>query len=53
MVFVRRRLTGSVIIYSIPDNQFFKTEFHHRFVVSSAGSRVGAAVIPALYVRRW
>src|SRR6218665_3596998 len=39
MVFVRLPLTGSVLIYSIADNQFFTTEFHHRFVVSSAGSR--------------
>src|SRR6218665_2451864 len=36
-VFVRLRLTGSVLIYSIADNRFSTTEFHHRFVVSSAG----------------
>src|SRR6218665_3409530 len=26
---------GSVLIYSIADNQFFTTEFHHRFVQGS------------------
>src|SRR6218665_2394175 len=41
MVFVRLPSTGSVPIYSIADNRFFTTEFHHRFVVSSAGSRRG------------
>src|SRR6218665_1856209 len=38
-VFVRLRLTGSVPTYSTADNQCSTTEFHHRFVVSSAGSR--------------
>src|SRR6218665_804903 len=37
-VFVRLRLTGSVLIYSIAVNMCSPTEFHHRFVVSSAGS---------------
>ena len=51
MVFFRLRLIGSVLIYSIADNHCFTTEFYHRFVVSSAGSRrvrctVGAAAIP-------
>src|SRR6218665_2551369 len=41
MVFVRLRLTGSVLTctYSIADNRCSTTEFHHRFVVSSTGSR--------------
>src|SRR6218665_270987 len=38
-VFVRLRLTGSVPIYSIAANMRSTSEFHHRFVVSSAGSR--------------
>src|SRR6218665_2857352 len=42
IVFVRLRLTGSVAsvpTYSTADNRCSTTEFHHRFVVSSAGSR--------------
>ena len=39
MVFFRLRLTGSVPIYSIAVNMCSMTELHHRFVVSSAGSR--------------
>src|SRR6218665_1769862 len=39
MVFVRLHSTGSVPIYSIADNRYSTTEFHHRFVVSPAGSR--------------
>src|SRR6218665_812977 len=39
MVFVRLRLTGSVLTYLIADNRCSTTEFHRRFVASSAGSR--------------
>src|SRR6218665_3618008 len=39
MAFARLRLTGSVPTYSIADNRCSTTEFHHRFVISSAGSR--------------
>src|SRR6218665_128949 len=39
MVFVRLHSTGSLPIYSIADNRYSTTEFHHRFVVSPAGSR--------------
>src|SRR6218665_1060409 len=39
MVFVRLHSTGSVPIYSIADNRYSTTEFHHRFVVSPAGAR--------------
>src|SRR6218665_1401705 len=38
MVFIRLRLTSSGPIHSSADNMCSTTEFHHQFVVSSAGS---------------